>query len=77
MAQSVFHALIRLVNNEYARREWVRDRLREIPKNSGILDAGCGSQPCRKYCEHLRYYAQDFGNYKTDEKDSLTPRTEP
>jgi SAM-dependent methyltransferase len=28
-----------------------------------LLDAGCGTQPYRKYCEALEYRAQDFGEY--------------
>ena len=68
--------LKRLLNNECLRRDWIRDRLRDIPENSIILDAGCGSQQYREYCGHLEYYAQDLGAYDTDEKDSLTARKE-
>jgi len=64
--------LKRLLNNECLRRDWIRDRLRHIPENSVILDAGCGSQQYREYCRHLEYYAQDLGAYDTDEKNSLT-----
>lgn len=76
MGKIILNRLRRLVNNEYMRQEWVRDRLYEIPENSTILDAGCGSQQYRKNCKHLKYYAQDFGHYKRDEKDSLTSRAE-
>ena len=64
--------LRRLVNNEYARREWVKSRLFEIPSGSLILDAGCGGQQYREFCEHLKYFSQDFGQYSTDKKDSYT-----
>ncbi len=64
--------LKRLFDNAYSRQDWVRERLQEIPENSIILDAGCGDQKYRRYCRHLEYYAQDFGAYVTDEKDSLT-----
>jgi SAM-dependent methyltransferase len=77
MGKIILNRLRRLVNNEYMRQEWVRGRLYEIPENSTILDAGCGSQQYRKNCKHLKYYAQDFGNYKKDKKDSLTARTQP
>ena len=33
-----------------------------------MLDAGCGSQQFRKFCEHLDYKAQDFGEYVSDDK---------
>lgn len=69
------HRLKRLLNNEYYRQEWVKERLSELPENSVLLDAGCGSQPYKKYCRHLKYYAQDFGRFKVDEKDSFTAGT--
>ena len=72
MLKNVIRKVRRLLNNEYLRQDWIRDRLRGIPKNSTILDAGCGSQQYREYCGHLEYYAQDLGAYDTDEKDSLT-----
>jgi len=64
----------RILNNEYQRQDWIKDRLYGIPSNSVILDAGCGSQQYREYCNQLKYYAQDLGHYKRDEKDSLTAR---
>jgi len=63
-----------LLNNECLRQDWIRSKLLDIPENSMVLDAGCGSQRYRAYCKHLKYYAQDFGNFKIDEKDSLTAR---
>ena len=38
---------------------------------SKILDAGCGSQRYRQYCDHLNYSAQDFGQYTIDKKKML------
>ena len=64
--------LKRLLNNEYQRKEWIQRQLSLLPPDSLILDAGCGRQPYRAFCRHLIYYAQDFGRYETDEKDSLT-----
>lgn len=61
-----------LLDNACSRQDWVKDRLKEIPQDSILLDAGCGDQKYRPYCRHLQYYAQDFGVYVTDEKDSLT-----
>jgi SAM-dependent methyltransferase len=69
--------LKRLVNNEYARRDWVIKNLKAIQPGCRILDAGCGSQRYRKYCTHLRYSAQDFGKFVSDERNSLTAITKP
>lgn len=56
------------LNNQYERDAFVIDELKKIPKNSLILDAGCGGQYYRKYCEHLKYKSQDFGKYTVDTK---------
>ena len=66
--------LKKLLNNEYQRNNWIEEQLRLLPENSAILDAGCGNQPYRYVCKHLKYYAQDFGRYEKDEKDSLAAR---
>jgi SAM-dependent methyltransferase len=55
-----------LVSNEDNRHIWVQEKLSEIQEGSKILDAGCGTQLYRPYCYHLNYYAQDFGEYKSD-----------
>lgn len=65
----------KLLNNEYQRTEWIQQQLSLLPPGSLILDAGCGRQPYRPFCSHLVYYAQDFGRYTADEKDSLTAAT--
>ena len=36
---------------------------KKIPDNQRILDVGAGEQPYRKYCSHLNYVSQDFGEY--------------
>ena len=72
MWKTAVKKLKRLLNNECFRQDWIRSRLHDIPENSMILDAGCGSQQYRSSCKHLKYYAQDFGNFRRDEKDSLT-----
>jgi SAM-dependent methyltransferase len=53
--------------NEAARHAWVRDQLARLPAGWRILDAGAGEQQYRKFCGHLRYVSQDFGQYKPDE----------
>lgn len=49
--------------NESSREYWLKNTLLKIPGNSRILDAGAGTQQYRKYCEHLEYVSQDFGEY--------------
>lgn len=66
-----------LINNEYYRQKWVKKILGQIPPESRILDAGCGSQQYKKYCNHLQYFAQDFGQFIRDEKDSYTGSDKP
>jgi len=61
----------RSLDNQYERDDFVTSQLREIPAKSVLLDAGCGSQRYRKYCGHLDYKAQDFGQYKTDQKKTI------
>lgn len=56
------------LNDFYERRNWVIKQLNILKKNSILLDAGCGNQQYRKYCKHLIYKGQDFGQYKSDEK---------
>ncbi len=50
-------------NNEAARDEWVAKTLRALPPDSRLLDAGAGTQPYRRFCDHLRYVSQDFAKY--------------
>ena len=49
--------------NEAVRVKWIEETLKKIPKNLTILDAGAGESPFKKYCTHLNYIAQDFGQY--------------
>lgn len=56
--------------NERARQIWVEKILSELPAGSKILDAGAGEQQYKKYCSHLNYTSQDFGNYKPEELDN-------
>ena len=63
------------LNNSFLREEFVRDNLAKIKANENILDAGCGSQHYKKYCNHLNYKSQDFGLYSTDEKKGFAFET--
>jgi len=67
----IIKSLYKNLNNQYARDQFVINQLKLLPDQFKILDAGCGSQRYRKYCEHLDYKAQDFGQYRTDEKKML------
>ena len=50
-------------NNQENREKWLKKSLKEIRKNSKILDAGAGELQYKKYCGHLKYTSQDFGQY--------------
>jgi len=67
----IIKSLYKKLNNQYTRDQFVINQLKRLPDRSKILDAGCGSQRYRQYCEHLDYKAQDFGQYRTDEKKML------
>jgi SAM-dependent methyltransferase len=59
------------LNNQFERDDFVIKQLEELPNQSKLLDAGCGSQMYRKYCGHLVYKGQDFGQHTTDEKKMI------
>jgi ubiquinone/menaquinone biosynthesis C-methylase UbiE len=50
-------------HNEATRVAWLERTLKQIPSGTRILDAGAGEQQFRKFCTHLEYVAQDFGQY--------------
>ncbi|NMB57372.1 class I SAM-dependent methyltransferase [Candidatus Beckwithbacteria bacterium] len=60
--------------NSYTRNQWLKKTLAKIPKNHKILDAGAGQLQFKKYCKHLKYTSQDFGEYdgKGDNKGLQT-----
>lgn len=49
--------------NESTRIKWIEETLKKIPAGLTILDAGAGESQFKKYCNHLKYIAQDFGQY--------------
>ena len=57
-----------MVPNSEIRDNWVKEKLRKIPDGEIILDAGAGEQPYKKFCSHLKYISQDFGEYDESEK---------
>ncbi len=50
--------------NESSRAKWIEETLKKIPGGLTILDAGAGESQFKKYCGHLKYIAQDFGQYQ-------------
>lgn len=49
--------------NKKPREKWIEQTLANISAGSRILDAGAGELDKKKYCSHLEYVAQDFGQY--------------
>ena len=49
--------------NESARVAWIEKALKRIPAGLTILDAGAGESQFKKFCDHLKYISQDFGEY--------------
>lgn len=56
--------------NESNRVEWLEKTLKKIPEGGRILDAGAGEQQFKRFCTHLNYVAQDFAEYKPEEKEA-------
>lgn len=52
--------------NEAIRDQWIIKTLKALPAGLTILDAGAGECPYKKYCDHLTYISQDFGQYHGD-----------
>lgn len=50
--------------NESERVKWIEGTLKKIPAGLTILDAGAGESQFKKFCTHLNYIAQDFGQYE-------------
>lgn len=53
-----------VINSDIARELWVRLQLQDIPRDQTLLDVGAGELKYKKYCGHLKYQSQDFGQYK-------------
>jgi len=49
--------------NESSRIAWIEKSLKKIPAGLTILDAGAGESQFKKFCGHLKYISQDFGEY--------------
>ena len=64
-------SLIQKLDNLNERTNWVKKQLQTLPNGSSLLDAGCGSQQFRLFCDHLNYKGQDFGKYVQSEKEII------
>lgn len=63
---SLYDALGDFRNSEI-RDQWVIAHLKDIPAGKILVDAGAGEQKYKPYCSHLKYIAQDFGEYIPNE----------
>lgn len=50
-------------NNAEVREAWVEQKLGELPTGYRLLDAGAGELQYKRFCGHLKYVSQDFGQY--------------
>ena len=51
-------------NNVATRQDWLIDKLKNIPSQHRILDAGAGELRNRALCAHLEYVSQDICQYE-------------
>lgn len=51
------------IENSSKRDKWIIRKLKEIPNDLTLLDAGAGNMIYKEYCDHLNYISQDFGEY--------------
>jgi len=51
------------IKNLQHREFWLEKKLSDIKDGSKILDAGAGELQYKKFCDHLVYVSQDFGQY--------------
>jgi SAM-dependent methyltransferase len=63
--------ILKSLNNQFERDDFVISELKKINNGYKILDAGCGSQRYKRHCKHLDYKSQDFGKYKQDHKITI------
>jgi ubiquinone/menaquinone biosynthesis C-methylase UbiE len=54
-------------NNRNNREKWLENELSKLTLGSRILDAGAGELQYKKFCKHLQYTSQDFGEFKGNE----------
>lgn len=77
MMKKIFHKINvvkkwrKKLNNIHERRDWIKRQLENLPHDSVLLDAGCGGQQFRVFCDHLQYKGQDFAGYIGAEKNTI------
>lgn len=62
-----FTKIMGKARNQEFRDEWIQEKLKSIAEGDTILDAGAGESRYKKYCSHLKYISQDFGEYVPNE----------
>jgi ubiquinone/menaquinone biosynthesis C-methylase UbiE len=50
-------------DNGRNREAWLEKTIANIPSGDSILDAGAGELQYKRFCSHLDYTSQDFGQY--------------
>lgn len=71
MISRIKGAVRKALSSDHLRGKWLETQLSKLQRGSTILDAGCGSQQYRRFCKHLEYKAQDFGQYESDITDGF------
>jgi SAM-dependent methyltransferase len=51
------------IKNKGTRNNWLEATLERIPVGARILDASAGELQYKRFCNHLNYVSQDFGQY--------------
>ena len=51
------------MDNAPAKEAWLEKTLKTLPAGAKILDVGAGELAYKKFCNHLDYTSQDFGEY--------------
>jgi len=59
--------ILNYFDSQSIRDLFIKKELSKLPDGTVLLDAGCGSQPYKQYCKHLKYMTQDFGQFNKDE----------
>jgi ubiquinone/menaquinone biosynthesis C-methylase UbiE len=63
LARALFGPLHVGTRNLADREVWLEGALAQLPAGSRMLDAGAGETQYRRFCAHLQYTSQDFGQY--------------
>lgn len=55
---------------EAYRFKWIEKNLKKLKPGTSIIDVGAGEMPFKKWCAHLKYTSQDFGEYTGENVES-------